>query len=532
MKMTMGTVTKIVFNITYSESKTIIMQVTEFKIVSSSNGFNVMHKFNPVIRITLHPSCLEAKRVIDIYPKKFGFYDTHKLTDWIVRTVITDNVQCPEIPLWHSDGTYFDIDSKLLREFRKELTEPIGIELKRLRRKINPKILQVQKILSNIRNEEKIRLELYEKFYENKYLIMDVMRYRACRIAVKHGRLFNSKNLKYIFEKDVRDNPDENLYLPGILTTEEIEERKAMIKEEKERNLELNDFISYAVDNLEDWMSLYSYDRSSYTSLNRTLMNLPLFIPSNMPVYLKYIKLEKPLTQRTEFLLSTLYAQTLENFDLINSNHTLWLNHKIFFNSNAGQILKALKLVSEHTHTNHDGRMESDLINMVYFLWDYPYEHKGNIVSLAGKAIKWHRDIEEGKAMEKIIDISKDRKTSLPPILLPDEKGITFLSSINKIILEGRNMNHCIAHYTEKAVDGLSYLFHVEYMGEMASVEISRNGKVRQSLGPGNCRNRASEWGNEILSKWGKGFKKINFKKSSEVTYYLNNPLFDNELPY
>jgi hypothetical protein len=65
-------------------------------------------------------------------------------------------------------------------------------------------------------------------------------------------------------------------------------------------------------------------------------------------------------------------------------------------------------------------------------------------------------------------------------------------------------MDHCIASLSREAQDGHCFLFHVDYKGTSASVEVLPDGVVAQSHGPGNATNAASLYGLRALARWGK----------------------------
>jgi len=103
--------------------------------------------------------------------------------------------------------------------------------------------------------------------------------------------------------------------------------------------------------------------------------------------------------------------------------------------------------------------------------------------------------------------LDEETPTKPPPIAVPDIPGVRFLSNVGDIQAEGEQMHHCITLYAERAVAGHSYLFHVDYEGNCASVEVDLRGQVRQSCGPRNKPTRASEHGARILRRWGGEFK-------------------------
>jgi hypothetical protein len=73
-------------------------------------------------------------------------------------------------------------------------------------------------------------------------------------------------------------------------------------------------------------------------------------------------------------------------------------------------------------------------------------------------------------------------------------------------MMEGAKMGHCIARYASRALEGNSFLFHYDYKDEMASIEVDRSGYVRQSFGPRNITNSASEKARRLLTRWGRNF--------------------------
>ena len=124
---------------------------------------------------------------------------------------------------------------------------------------------------------------------------------------------------------------------------------------------------------------------------------------------------------------------------------------------------------------------------------DFPEDHHGRIVGLAEKAIRWHGTAgREREARKTIKRFGTERKLALPPIPLPEVPGIHLLKTVGDAVAEGERMQHCIASYSDQAVEGRCFLFHVEYQGENASVEVSYTGKVVQARGPCNSSNKAA----------------------------------------
>jgi hypothetical protein len=143
---------------------------------------------------------------------------------------------------------------------------------------------------------------------------------------------------------------------------------------------------------------------------------------------------------------------------------------------------------------------------MAGFLMDYPGEHRGNIVGLAERSIRWHRQ-QQVEEIEKTLDkLGGDRSTEAPPILVPEDLDILFLSNVKEVCEEGAKMNNCVASYAGRAARGQCYLFHVSHAGEEATVEVDWAGRVVQAAGPNNRMNAAARWGRRVLGRWGAAF--------------------------
>jgi hypothetical protein len=59
-------------------------------------------------------------------------------------------------------------------------------------------------------------------------------------------------------------------------------------------------------------------------------------------------------------------------------------------------------------------------------------------------------------------------------------------------------------------VTGACYLFHVEYRGTIATVQVDRDGRVVQACGPGNAGNLATTWGSKRLGRWASALNEIS----------------------
>src|SRR5262249_44877346 len=244
---------------------------------------------------------------------------------------------------------------------------------------------------------------------------------------------------------------------------------------------------------LQDWRSLFSVTGTPYTSLNRTLMNLPGGVPSALVCDLNKIQLQRPLTDRLEFLVALLATQ-----------HNNGRHQALFMAARREEILRALQRVAAHLRHELSPRRTKDVAFFVRFLSDYPEAHHGNIVGLAHKSIVWHQQEQGQRIANTLRTLGPDTPAALPPIALPERPQIRFLATVKDICEEGVMMDHCISTYAEKAIKGACFLFHVEHEGTMASVQVNAEGRVVQSRGPRNRKNLASQWGERILGQWGR----------------------------
>jgi hypothetical protein len=105
--------------------------------------------------------------------------------------------------------------------------------------------------------------------------------------------------------------------------------------------------------------------------------------------------------------------------------------------------------------------------------------------------------------VQKVIDrLGGQRETAPLPIPLPEVAGIKFLSTVEELLEEASSMDNCLASYAQVACMGWGFYFHVEKDGEAATIEVMRDGRVRQAAGPRNRQNSAARWGARVLQQW------------------------------
>jgi len=319
---------------------------------------------------------------------------------------------------------------------------------KRHLRKVDPTVLAVNKaVFSATFGYGPAQPLVDERLYQDRYIVQDILHYRAAAIAVR---------------------------LCDWLW----------------RNYD-------PVEKLRDWRSLYVPEGfKPYTSLNKTLTNLPGGVPLKVLRQLRRVVLPRPIYSRLE-LLATLSATDglADNFNVVAF-------------ASADKIRKAMERVSRYWYTPLSPRRWCDVETAVRYMLDFPEHHRGNIVGLAHKSIRWHRDNRREAARRAVEDLGELRQLAKPPVDPPEEDGIRLLGTVGDLVEEGNQMGNCISGYAQRAVNGWCYLFHVDHNGEAASVEVDRWGCVRQSYGPGNTPNLAAEWGRAQLGKWGRTFPK------------------------
>ena len=233
-------------------------------------------------------------------------------------------------------------------------------------------------------------------------------------------------------------------------------------------------------------------------------MNLPGGIPAGLACRLAGVWLPRPITRRLE-MITMLLASGMRVFRTGSYDHVEPLNRDIVCFSSEDLIKDAVARVSSATHNRLSTRRTRDIKCFVRYILDFPEQHNGNIVGLAEKAIRWHRDQHEAEIEATLQRLGSDQQVARPPIALPESSDVRLLSTVDEICSEGAEMGHCIAAYAEGAVRGEYYLFAVEHNGELATVQVcARSGQVLQSHGPKNRQNAASDWGARQLRRWGK----------------------------
>jgi hypothetical protein len=411
------------------------------------------------------------------------------------------------------------------RSTGKSLNKIIHEIWKRKRDSLDPTVIALHKKLFSVSkgtgNWERVNAILKNR-KKYKYLIDDLLKYSAARIAILHSYGFEDNAL------------------------------------------------------LEDWKIAYAKDAKVYTSLNKTLMNFPGGVVYYNALSLSMIKLPEPVTTRIRIYA---YAMIARSHVVIQHNSEEKLI-RVLAKSTDEDIKKAIQYMWHYFPATFTGdfRKTKGIEHAFTLIFDYPPSMIGdwNILGLAKRAELYQHDLalqqqirlqeweeqrvryeaesaERAEKWRKEQEAIKTSKTALPPIKLPEVENIGFLDSYEMVVQEGIHMEHCIANYAEAAVKGRCYLFHVNYEGEMASVEVNPSGFVNQSYGPRDTINKASEYGRKVLTDWAKKLqnktpvlrmsetKALNENVTNtgidngiDINYYATLPLaeFENAFPF
>jgi hypothetical protein len=435
-------------------------QEHNYEVIKLENGFRVIPKDSNRRTLTYTVNSYGFWQNFSTCPSDhfLPLYGFRRLVDVVVGDIYHD---------WKSpkENQKFGV-TLMIKEWAKKITgrclnHPIMNVWKETIDTVDPVIATIHRLFFSVASGNgdwfnvKRMLEMW-----NPYLIKDTTNYRAARIAVLYAH------------------------------------RYGLIAEDR-----------YLGDNF-DWLLSYSANGTKYTSLTKTLMNLPGgIVPVMLTEQLPHFILPEPAKSRIR-LLSYLVLSRSRNF-----------HPSAILKSSDDEIYTAVKYMWHYFpgKDTTDFRSTQGIIRALNLIFDY----EGNwdnlsILGLARRAEEYHhnlelqrrlrneanqRRMEENRAKEERM---KTSDTAKPKIELPDNEHIKFLDTYQSVIEEGEIMEHCIASYARRAVEGSCYLFHVDYDNEMASVEVSPNGYVSQSYGPRDRINKASEYGRKELNIWAK----------------------------
>ena len=470
-----------------------------YRVIETSKGFSVEGGSDRVkVNISLKDAHWLLEDELGMHQVKFGFFEVTKLAKEAAKIILeydVDKVIDPDIKHIDKHRSTF-----LLSKF---LCKIVSIQLKRLKPKINPTILDVQRaIFTSSMGCGKLAMD--SQFYTtaSKYLLSDILKYRPAAVATRY--LGEQLALDYfsVEDSDLDLADVEKGYHKFFVEACGGAEHQNEFDRKHWRNYyqcvpyEQRTTLPFGrcVELLENWKLLYSPDRTSYTALNKTLMNCPAVSP-RLLLKLREGFLSRPIFNRIELMVNLESAKLLRH-------------KKILSQSSEAEVLKALKLLRNATHNALSTRSANSISYLVGYINDYRADFQGRLVELVRRSVRWHREqalIKKENAME----LYGNRPAAIPPIPLPESNEklkVRFLDTVEAISIEGEKMMHCIATYIDKALSGDSYLFHIDHLetGQVASVEVDRFGRVIQSRGPENFINTAAKQGESLLKEWGK----------------------------
>jgi len=433
-----------------------------FRVIESSSGFRIERPHRCPVTIRLAPWAFVVN-VEGRAPERVGLCEYDRLVDSTSRMLIQRWLRPP-----HVTGPAAG-KKRISRSQICEAIEPaVRCQWKRLLAKADPAVVAVQDAVFGATGEHAFLAE-EEALYREGYLVRDVLKYRAAAIALVH---IESELWPEFYRRTVA--PDVRQLEAGWLDTASP---NALI---------------YA---MRRWCDLFSSSGTAYRSLNRTLMNLPGGIRPALVCRLQKLRLKRPMVSGLE--LTTLLLKPDVPGPRDPEASALLLN--MLHHATEAEIHRTIARIAAHTGRTLSPSRESHIRFVLRFLVDYPEPHRGGLSGLADKAVRWHRD-----AARRTVDElgAADTPTAYPPIPLPAVEGITFLRTIGDLAEEGERMQHCIASYAGAAIAGETFLFHAEYEGQHASIEVAACGDVRQAVGPRNSRNAAATWGAQHLHLW------------------------------
>lgn len=354
-----------------------------------------------------------------------------------------------------------DVSSALRRTLSeaRAIRTDVGLQRIRLLAQVDPAVHQVQLIALRVAGRVPL-LAQDPALYREPYVLRDILNYRAAAIALAHLHS----------ELGGGESP------PSV---------EALIAA------------------MANWRGLFSPDGRPYRSLNRTLMNLPGDVPPELVCELAKVRLERPILHGLELTTLMLYVSNMEVAESGAGDR-----FRLFHHASAAEIADAMRRIGESINRElFPGRLD-DLRFVIRYLCDYPEPDHGTLPGLVDRVIGWHRRAYERARLEDLVMRlgGRDCPTARPPIALPSLPGVTFLATVGDVAEEGSRMKHCIATRAKDAVDGRCFLFHVDYQGEQASVEVSAQGTITDAEGPRNSKNDAAPWGARQLRAWAEGF--------------------------
>lgn len=263
----------------------------------------------------------------------------------------------------------------------------------------------------------------------------------------------------------------------------------------------------------ERWREHLCHEHASPKIVNKILDTFPPAVPQRLMYNFAQVPFQSRPTSRLHLLSILLCAEHFGGPPKL----------PIFLNTTHQEILavgRAFPLWEGQSKLKGNPST-STISELVSYLCDYPDPHHGDLMGLLRKAIRWHevRERERQRMESEWLEKQKawlDTELPAPPIDFTPYPEITFLSTVRALKEEDRLMNHCVGDYDTKAAQGRCYLFHVDYEGETATIEVDDRGSVVQAYGPRNRKNKASAYGTRLLNRL---FRGLNYPPLDDIPF-------------
>ncbi len=445
-----------------------------YHIRTEPAGFVVERDGCPPVRVERQATGLAV--VGDGRAALFGFFDFHRITRAAAGVLTRDWRPRP------GRKPFPGLRSWVIAQVARGLSRPIHPAWRALVAGADPRVVAVHRAVYAA-TRDSAPLAMVPALYQCEYLVRDLLQYRAACVALAHAdalcrralepRLHRSAEMGRLMQLgwQLGAHVDVTVRVPDALPPHAM--------------LHL----------LQDWRGLFAPGGETYGALDRTLMRLPGGVPSHLLGNLAEVRLPRPIVARAELLLVLLYAGQADR-----------RHESVILHAGAADIGRALRRLGEHLREPLSTRQTRSLAQIVAVLEDFPERHGGNLPGLIGKVIEWRQRHPQALGAALAGPFAPATRCALPPVPLPDLPGVRFLATVGEILEEGVRMQHCAGAYAARAVGGESFLFHADYAGESATVEVSPAGRVLQAKGPHNRKNRATRWAARLLGRWGATF--------------------------
>ncbi|WP_425395404.1 PcfJ domain-containing protein [Aeoliella sp.] len=378
---------------------------------------------------------------------------------------------------WAAFGPEVRPDSKSVLELSKLLRGPVAEQTKRLLRKASHTVLAIQKTAFHTAMEVS-SLFKDTRLYQHPYLEKDLLTYPAAATVLAIA--------------------PRALWKQGVIDV---------------TNRCRADLQGLVLQHAQNWRAVLSPSGRSYRSLSRTLVQLPGRVPLYLLPHLAEVELERPVVDRVELIAlleAACYLHDLRplHAELVEAPQSP--NLRVFKHAKRAELTQAMQSVAMALGCELSSRRAENIGAMARYLMAYPEPHYGRIGGLTRKSIAWHR----AGARDRLVELHSqheeyfDTATTLPSIDLPKSSHLTFLRTAGDVYQEGNRMKHCVAQLANKAIAGSCYLFHCNYDGCHATIEVDQSGRIIEARGPFNQHNLAVDYGTRSLEVWGSKLRK------------------------